>query len=272
MLLSLTQVFTAGFSLCGRPQGLGDPSSISRPSISTWMCHTSAWRPSSLSFSLFVRATGWPPSTSRKPTCRSLSIRTLGASFGLWLRAMFTAPPSSDSSAEPTPDSRSKCLNCPRRMSAKTADCHTVCVVCRGYDCNLETRCEECIEWPDEEIRLYAKMRKSLKSKGSSKSSEYLALAVRHTVLSLPSRPWRPPPGEVSPAVSPPGLGLGGPVSQDSLDSSLPPGSSVVARPAPSVSRGVSGSGLLARRWQRAPTPSSNVGTGFRPTRFLRGL
>ena len=80
-----------------------------------------------------------------------------------------TAPPSSDSSAEPTPDSRSKCLNCPRRMSAKTADRHTVCVVCRGYDCNLETRCEECIEWPDEEVRLYAKMRKSLKSKGSSK-------------------------------------------------------------------------------------------------------
>ena len=77
-----------------------------------------------------------------------------------------TAPPSSDSSAEPTPDSRSKCLNCPRRMSAKTADRR---VVCRGYDCNLETRCEKCIEWPDEEVRLYAKMRKSLKSNGSSK-------------------------------------------------------------------------------------------------------
>ena len=80
-----------------------------------------------------------------------------------------TAPPSSDSSVEPPPDSRSKCVSCPRRMSAKTADRHTVCVVCRGYDCNLETRCEECIEWPDEEVRLYAKMRKSLKSKGSSK-------------------------------------------------------------------------------------------------------
>ena len=80
-----------------------------------------------------------------------------------------TAPPSSDSSAELTPDSRSKRLNCPRRMTAKTADRHTVCVVCRGYDCNLETRCEECIEWPDEEVRLYAKMLKSLKSKGSSK-------------------------------------------------------------------------------------------------------
>ena len=80
-----------------------------------------------------------------------------------------TAPPSSDSSVEPPPDSRSKCVSCPRRMSAKTADRHTVCVVCRGYDCNLETRCEESIERPDEEVRLYAKMRKSLKSKGSSK-------------------------------------------------------------------------------------------------------
>ena len=80
-----------------------------------------------------------------------------------------TAPPSSDSSADTAPDSRSKCLNCPRRMSAKTADRHTVCVVCRGYGCNLDTHCEECIEWPDEEVRLYAKMRKSLKSKGSSK-------------------------------------------------------------------------------------------------------
>ena len=80
-----------------------------------------------------------------------------------------TTPPSSHSLAEPTPDSRSKCLNCPRRMSAKTADRHTVCVECRGYDCNLETCCEECIEWPDEVVRLYAKMRKSLKSKGSSK-------------------------------------------------------------------------------------------------------
>ena len=43
--------------------------------------------------------TGWPPLTLRKPTCRSLSIRTLGASFGLWLRAMFTSslPFASDS-------------------------------------------------------------------------------------------------------------------------------------------------------------------------------
>ena len=80
-----------------------------------------------------------------------------------------SAPPSSDSSVDNPPDSRSKCDACPRRMSAKTADRHTLCVVCRGFDCTIETRCEECIEWPEEEVRLYAKMRKSLKSKGSSK-------------------------------------------------------------------------------------------------------
>ena len=67
------------------------------------------------------------------------------------------------------PDGCSKCVTCPRRMSSKTADRHTICVVCRGYDCNVESRYDECIEWPEEEIRLYAKMRKSLKSKGSSK-------------------------------------------------------------------------------------------------------
>ena len=80
-----------------------------------------------------------------------------------------SAPPSSDSSADPPPESRSKCVSCPRRMSAKTADRHTICVSCRGFDCTVDTRCEECIDWPEEDVRSYAKMRKSLKSKGTSK-------------------------------------------------------------------------------------------------------
>ena len=80
-----------------------------------------------------------------------------------------SAPPSSDSSADPPPESRSKCVSCPRRMSAKTADSHTICVSCRGFDCTIDTRCEECIDWPEEEVRSYAKMRKSLKTKGSSR-------------------------------------------------------------------------------------------------------
>ena len=80
-----------------------------------------------------------------------------------------TAPPSSDSSVDNTPEGCRKCVACPRRMSTKTADRHTLCVVCSGFDCSVESRCEECIEWPEEEVRLYAKLRKSLKSKGHSK-------------------------------------------------------------------------------------------------------
>ena len=36
-------------------------------------------------------------------------------------------PPSSDSLVEQPPEGRSKCVACPRRMSSKTADCHTMC-------------------------------------------------------------------------------------------------------------------------------------------------
>ena len=100
-------------------------------------------------------------------------------------------------------------------------------------------------------------------------SSEYLALAARHTVLSLPSRSWRPPPGEVSPAVSPPCLGLGGPVSQDSLDSSLPPGSSVVARPAPSVSRGAYGTRDVTSDWVSLGPLLAHPGLCFSPDVYV---
>ena len=81
------------------------------------------------------------------------------------------APPSSDSSSETPPDVRRTCIACPRRMSKKTADRHTLlCVLCRSFDYGIDTRCEEYLEWPEEEVRLYAKYRKSFKSKTSTKS------------------------------------------------------------------------------------------------------
>ena len=86
--------------------------------------------------------------------------------------ALTPAPPSSDSSVEAPSDGRRKCIACPRRMSKKTADRHTLCVNCRGFDCDIDTRCEECLEWPEEEVRLYAKYRKSLKSKDSSSKAK----------------------------------------------------------------------------------------------------
>ena len=87
---------------------------------------------------------------------------------GFTAPANSTAPPSSDSSVDQPPEGRRKCVACPRRLSAKTTDRHTICVVCRGFDCSIDSRCEECIEWPEEEVRLYTKMRKFLKLKGSS--------------------------------------------------------------------------------------------------------
>ena len=68
--------------------------------------------------------------------------------------AFSPVPPSSDSSVEAPSEVRRKCVACPRRMSKKTADRHTLCVNCRGFDCDIDTRCKECLEWPEEEVRL----------------------------------------------------------------------------------------------------------------------
>ena len=108
-------------------------------------------------------------------------------------------------------------------------------------------------------------------------SSQYLALAARHAVLSLPSSSGRPTSCEISPTLSPQVLGSRGPVSQDSLVSRLPQGSSVVARPSPSVSRGVpgsdvSGSGLLVRRLRRGLGSSSEFSRCFQPLGSRSGL
>ena len=81
---------------------------------------------------------------------------------------LVSTPPSSDLYVEAPSDGRRKCIACPRRMSKKTADRHSLCINCRGFDCDINTRCEECLEWPEEEVKLYAKYRKSLKSKDSS--------------------------------------------------------------------------------------------------------
>ena len=97
-----------------------------------------------------------------------------------------TTAPSSDLSVDNPPEVRRRCIACPRRMSKKTADRHTLCISCRGFDCDVDSRCEECMEWPEEEVRLYAKYRKSLKSKDSSKS-----------------KPSAPPPADSVPSWQP---------------------------------------------------------------------
>ena len=77
-------------------------------------------------------------------------------------------PSSSESSVETPVDGRRNCISCPRRMSKKSAGRHTLCITCRGFDCDLNNHCEECLEWSEEEVIKYAKYRKSLKSRESS--------------------------------------------------------------------------------------------------------
>ena len=81
-------------------------------------------------------------------------------------------PPSgSSSSSEGAVDVRRKCLRCHRRMSRKSLDNHTFCSVCRSFDCDLDTRCEECTDWPEGDMVAYVKHRKMLKSKHAEPKS-----------------------------------------------------------------------------------------------------
>ena len=81
-------------------------------------------------------------------------------------------PSSSESSVETPVDGRRKCIACPRRMGKKSADRHTLCVNCRGFDCDVNCHCEECLDWSEEAVVKYAKYRKSLKSRESSSQSK----------------------------------------------------------------------------------------------------
>ena len=76
-------------------------------------------------------------------------------------------PSSSESSVETPVDGRRKCSSCPRGMCKKSDDRHTFCISCKGFDCDINNRCEECLEWSEDDIIKYAKYRKSLKSRES---------------------------------------------------------------------------------------------------------
>ena len=58
-------------------------------------------------------------------------------------------------------------------MSSIDRDKHLFCIKCRGYECSVELRCDECKDWSKEEMLAHEKVRKSLasKNKGRGKSS-----------------------------------------------------------------------------------------------------
>ena len=81
-------------------------------------------------------------------------------------------------------DPRWTCPLCNNRMSSLLHDKHTICVVSRGSECSLESRCDECSSWEDELMVKYIKHMKSLASKSkpkakNKKSVDVIPLSVR---------------------------------------------------------------------------------------------
>ena len=127
-------------------------------------------------------------------------------------------PSSSESSVEAPVDGRRKCSSCPRRMSKKSADRHTVCVSCRGFDCEVDCRCDECLGWSEEEIIKYAKYRKSLKSRESS--SRKTTIPIPPLTTSGPS-PQPPPLPAQQPAPLPAQPPAPRPAQRDDIQSQV---------------------------------------------------
>ena len=71
-------------------------------------------------------------------------------------------------------------------MSKKTFDRHAFCSVCRGFDCDLDNRCEECADWPESDMLAYVKHRKILKSK-QSKPMTGADISLSPSLPSVPS-------------------------------------------------------------------------------------
>ena len=61
----------------------------------------------------------------------------------------------SSSSGEAT---RRSCSWCHGMMSSLSLDRHLFCIKCRGADCDLNTRCDECLSWTKEEMESYVKL------------------------------------------------------------------------------------------------------------------
>ena len=87
------------------------------------------------------------------------------------------------SSSAPWLGDSSACRNCPkyrRRMRKPVFDRRTVCVLCRGFDCNADSRCDECMEWSLQEMEAYVRHRQLLLRKDRRR---------KHSLRKPPSSP-----------------------------------------------------------------------------------
>ena len=94
-------------------------------------------------------------------------------SFSDSITDMQDAPKSSGSSSASRCQPHRSCARYYSRMSSIDCDKHLLCIRCRGYQCSVNLRCEECENWSKEEMPVHEKIHKSLASKsiGRVKSS-----------------------------------------------------------------------------------------------------
>ena len=80
------------------------------------------------------------------------------------------APAPASVAASP-PSSTGKAHRClyGRRMSSQTHDFHSLCTECCGRDCDLDNRCNECIDIDDTLMTVYVKHHRGLKCRSLSK-------------------------------------------------------------------------------------------------------
>ena len=81
---------------------------------------------------------------------------------------------SGSSSATSGEATRRSCTKCHSRMSSFYLDKHLFCTKCRGSQCSMNSRCDECMQWTKGEMEKYVRLRKSLSS--ISKRSNLLLL------------------------------------------------------------------------------------------------
>ena len=73
-------------------------------------------------------------------------------SFSDSITEVHDAPKSSGSSSTSSGQPHRSCARCPSRMSSIDRDKHLICIRCRGYECLVDLRWEECESWSKEEI------------------------------------------------------------------------------------------------------------------------
>ena len=71
-------------------------------------------------------------------------------------------PPKSSGSSSSGDSARRSCNKCHGRMSSFSLDKHLFCIKCHGAECNLTSRCDECLQWTKEEMESDIKLRKSV--------------------------------------------------------------------------------------------------------------